>query len=275
MRSNANRVHPAAFFMLTFALSWLIWIPLALSHFGIGPVKIPEAISSIIRLLGVLMPAVAAFWLTARTGGSEAVHSLWKRLALWRVGWRWWLAAVVGVPALLIASGLLYNWLWGNPPVTSEALVEPVALLVNVIFLVLATLGEEIGWRGAALPALQQRHSALKASVMLGLLWAVWHVPFWLLLDTFDQFGLGYLALNFLLVLPMTMYITWFFNHSQASLLLPVAFHFSFNLVNVIWLPVTTTVGAFALFIGLLWIIALGILPRLEVQHGLEVQWTH
>jgi uncharacterized protein len=270
MRSNTNRVNPMAFFLLTFALSWLIWIPLAFSHFGIGPLHIPEAISSIVRLLGVLMPAMAALWLTAWSGGSEALHSLGRRLVLWRVGWRWWLAAVVGVPALLIASGLLYNGLWGNPRVTAEPLVEPVALVVNVIFLALATLGEEIGWRGVALPALQQRHSALKASAMLGLLWAVWHVPFWLLLDTFDLFGVGYIALNFLLVLPMTMYITWFFNHSRASLLLPVAFHLSFNLVNVIWLPVTVNVGAFALFIIMLWIVMLPILPRMDWR----VRWA-
>lgn len=268
MRSNTNRVHPLAFFLLTFALSWLIWIPLALSHFGIGPLQIPEGISGIVRLLGVLMPAVAALWLTACAGGREAVRSLWKRLALWRVDWRWWLAAVVGAPVLLVASGLLYNWFGGNPPVMPEPLAEPVAFVVNIIFLALATLGEEIGWRGVALPALQQRHSALKASVILGLLWAAWHLPFWLLLDTFDQFGVGYLALNFLLALPMTVYITWFFNHSQASLLLPVAFHLSFNLVNVIWLPVTINVDAFALFIVMLWIVALWILPRLEAQRA-------
>jgi membrane protease YdiL (CAAX protease family) len=142
--------------------------------------------------------------------------------------------------------------------------VGPVALFVNVLLLALATLGEEIGWRGVALPALQQRQSPLAASAILGLLGGIWHLPFWLLLDTFDQFGVGYLALNFLLVLPMTAYVTWFYNHTRGSLLLPVAFHLAFNIVNVAWLPVTTSIGAFALFIAVLWGVAFLVLPHLK-----------
>jgi membrane protease YdiL (CAAX protease family) len=261
-------VRPVTFFVLTFALSWLIWVPLALSHFGIGPLHVPEGISGIVRLLGVLMPATSGLLLAARAGGRGAVGRLLGRLALWRVGWQWWLAAVVVTPALLIISGLVYNWLWGHPPVMRQPPVAPAALVVNVFFLALATLGEEIGWRGVALPALQRRHSALAASAVLGLLGATWHLPFWLLLDTFTQFGAGYLALNFLLALPMTVYITWFYNHGRGSLLLPVAYHLSFNLVNVVWLPVTTAVGAFGLLIVLLWGITLPLLPRLEAKQA-------
>jgi membrane protease YdiL (CAAX protease family) len=264
MRSTTTPVRPATFFGLAFLLSWLIWIPLVLSHFAVGPLHIPEDISSIVRLLGVLMPAVTALLLTAWVGGRTAVRDLLDRLTLWRVGWQWWVVAVVTLPAALIGSGLTYNWLGGNPPVTPLSPVSPVALVVNVVFLALATLGEEIGWRGVALPALQRRRSALAASAILGLMGAAWHIPFWLLLDTFDQFGVGYLVLNLLLVLPMTAYITWFFNHTRASVLLPVAFHLSFNIVNVAWLPITTSIGAFGLFIAVLWGIAFLILRHLE-----------
>ena len=76
------------------------------------------------------------------------------------------------------------------------------------------------------------------------------------------QFGIGYLALN-LLLLPMAAYITWFFNRSRSSLLLPVAFHLAFNLVNVVWLPVTSSIGAFGIFIALLWAVTLPILRHL------------
>jgi membrane protease YdiL (CAAX protease family) len=267
MYSFTTRVRPVTFFGLVFLLSWLIWIPLLLSHLEIGPFHIPEGISSIVRLLGVLMPAATALLLSARAGGRGAVRALLGRLTLWRGGWSWWVAAVGVQPALLVASGLVYNWLGGQPPVMPQPPVPPIALAINVVFLMLATLGEEIGWRGVALPALQQGHSALAASAILGLLWAAWHIPFWLLLDTFDQFGVGYLALNFLLVLPMTVYITWFFNHTQASLLLPVAFHLAFNVVNVAWLPVTNSIGAFGLFIAALWVIAFVALTHLEPSH--------
>ena len=257
-------VLPVKFFTLTFLLSWLIWIPLAMSHFGIGPFHIPEATSNIVRLLGVLMPAVSALTLTAVTGGNRAVGDLWARLFLWRVNWKWWLAATLGQPALLVLAGIIYNWVSKGSKISPQPLVSGSAFLVNVIMLLMATLGEEIGWRGAALPGLQSRSSALKSSVILGLLWALWHIPFWLLLDTFDQFGVPYLLLNFLFVLPLTFYITWLFNHSQQSILLAVMLHVTFNIVNTVLLPITTEVGAFLIFGLFEWVVLIFIFPHLE-----------
>ena len=264
MRPSTPPVRPLTFFALTYALSWLIWIPLALSHFGIGPFYISEGTSSGVRLLGVLMPAASALLLTAFAAGRAGLRSLFSRLLIWRVGWRWWAAAALVQPALLVITGLAYNSLGGQPPIPAAPMVSIAALLVNIFFLLLATLGEEIGWRGLALPALQQRHSARTASIILGVLWAAWHIPFWLLLDTFDQYGIGYLGLNILFVLPLTFYITWFYNHGRASLLLVVACHVSFNIINVAFFPVTTNIAAFGIFIALSWAIALFLLPRLE-----------
>ena len=268
-------IRPRTFFLVTYLLSWLIWIPLDLSHFGIGPFHIAEGLSSIVRLLGVLMPATAALILTGRRAGREGIRTLLGRLALWRVGWNWWGAAVLVQPVLLVLAGLVYNWIWGNPSITIQALGAPAAFVINIIFLAIATLGEEIGWRGVALPGLQFRQSAFKASLTLGLLWAVWHIPFWLLLDTFDQFGWSYLALNFIFVLPLTFYMTWFFNHSRSSLLLPVAFHLSFNILNTAIFPVTANPGAFAIFIAFDWVMALLIFRRLEPSQVRALSLTY
>jgi membrane protease YdiL (CAAX protease family) len=271
MRPFSTPVSPAKFFTLTFILSWLIWIPLALSHFHIGPFQIPEVISNIVRLLGVLMPAASAVLLTARNGGRSAIRGLLSRLALWRVHWKWWLAAVLVQPILLGTAGLAVNWLSGRAEIHAEGLTSMGALIANVIFLLIATLGEEIGWRGVALPALQQRHRAAQASVILGLLWATWHLPFWLLLDTFDQFGLAYIGMNFLFVLPLTFYITWFFNHAQYSILLAVMFHLTFNTVNTALFPVTTQMGAFGILIVLECIVALIISGHLEPEEATTI----
>ena len=257
-------VNSRNFFTLTFLLSWLIWIPLTLSHFGIGGFHISEELSSIVRLLGVLMPAVSALFLTANLGGKKAIQALLGRLLIWRVGWIWWIVAVLVQPALLVFIGMIFNWTGGIPPIDFVPLTSTASLIINIIFLALATLGEEIGWRGMALPALQSNHSATKASLILGILWAVWHFPFWLLLDTFDQFGWTYLILNFLFVLVGTFYITWFFNHSRSSLLLPVAFHLSFNILNTAIFPVTTNPVAFTLYIGIGCVITLLIIRHLE-----------
>ena len=257
-------VPPNRFFALTFSLSWLIWIPLALSHFGIGPLHISAGTSHLVRLLGVLMPAASALILTARTGGRGALRGLFSRLTHWRVGWQWWLAAVVVQPALLCLAALAFNLISSSSKVSLQPLTSVSAFVVNVVILLIATLGEEFGWRGVALPGLQERNSAFTSSVILGLLWAAWHVPFWLLLDSFDQFGAGYLFLNALFVFPLTFYITWFFNHSRQSLLLPVLFHLTFNIVNTVLLPVTIHIGAFAIFGVLEWTAAFLVLPHLE-----------
>jgi len=267
-KPSSRSVSMLHFFGLTFLLSWLIWVPLALSHFGIGPFSIPEGVSGIVRLLGVLMPAVAAMILSQKAGGSAAVKKLLSGLKIWRVGWGWWAAATLVQPALLLLTALVYNLFWGNPRVTPSPIGTATALIVNVFFLLIATLGEEIGWRGVALPGLQAKNTALVSSLSLGLLTAVWHIPFWLLLDTFDQFGISYLILNFLMILPLTLYLTWIFNHTRSSLLMAVALHVTFNIMNTALLPVTVNIGAFGLFIIFQWILALLIIRRLGPVPG-------
>ncbi len=264
MRPTTSPVPPRAYFVLTFVLSWAIWIPLTLSRYAVWPLAIPEGVSAIVRLLGVLMPGVAAVLLTARAGGGSAVRRLLARFAIWRVGWRWWAAAVLVQPALLGLTALVHNILRADVPLRPIPFAGWGALIANLVFLTLASLGEETGWRGVALPGLQARRSAVVSSLILGLVWATWHLPFWILLGTAEQFGLGYFALNYLGFVPLTFYVTWFFNHSRAGLLLPVVFHVVFNMVNVVWLPVTSSVQAFMLLIVAEWAVALLLVRRLE-----------
>ncbi len=264
MRTTSHPVSPLPYFVLTFVLSWAIWIPLTLSHYAVWPLAIPEGVSAIVRLLGVLMPGVAAVLLTARAGGGSAVRRLLARLAIWRVGWKWWAAAIAVQPALLGITAWVHNRLGPDVPLGPIAFAGWGTLIANLVFLTLAGLGEETGWRGVALPGLQARRSALVSSLILGLVWATWHLPFWILLGTAEQYGLGYFALNFLGFVPLTIYVTWFFNHSRSSLLLPVVFHVVFNMVNVAWLPVTSNAQAYVLLIVVEWAVALLLVRRLE-----------
>lgn len=105
---TASSITPARFFTLTFLFSWLIWIPLALAHFGTA-FDIPEATSAVIRLLGVLMPAASALTLTGLSSGRGALRQLISRLGFWQADLRSWLAAVALQPLLLVAAGILYN----------------------------------------------------------------------------------------------------------------------------------------------------------------------
>lgn len=252
---------PWRFFALTYALSWGIWAPLVLSHFGIGPFAIPEGTIALLRLFGVLMPATAALILLRRAGCGQVAQVL-GRFRIWRVGWQWWFAAAIVQPLVLVACGVAYGLLGGDP-ISPRSFGSVAEVAVTVIFLLIAVLGEEIGWRGLALPALQARMSPLRASFVLGALWGVWHVPFWLLLSTYTQFGVAYLVLNLLFIAPCTAYITWFFNHTGGSLLVVAAFHMVFNIVNTAWLPVTTVIAPFVAFVAIDWVITLAVARHL------------
>ena len=188
----------------------------------------------------------------------------------WRVGIRWWVAAVVVQPLVLMGAGVLANLLAGQTVVPFVPFDSIAALIVTTVFLLIAVLGEEIGWHGVALPALQQRTTILRASLTLGVLWAVWHVPFWLLLDSYAQYGIGYIGLNLLLIVPFSIYISWFFNNGRFSILLPVAFHLAFNAINTAPFAVTTDVGAFVILIAAEWVLGLLVLPRLRDS----LSWT-
>jgi membrane protease YdiL (CAAX protease family) len=225
------------------------------------------------------MPAASALLLTAFTGGRMGLKNLLRPLKIWRINWRWWAAALLVQPAILIISGLVYNWIWGNPPVEAIPVASAGTLAVNIFFLIIASLGEETGWRGLALPELQKRFSPLTASVILGLVWATWHLPFYLLLDIHDQYGFSYLGLNYLFVFPFTIFITWFFNHGRSSLLLAVVFHVVFNIVNTALFPVTSSIGAFGVVIALEWMAALLIFRHLkpivsEIKHYMQIPGT-
>ena len=264
MRPPAPAATPTRFFVVTFIVSWVIWLPLVFSRLGAIPIDIPDGTRNAVALLGVLTPAIVALWLTAKSGGRTALKALLSRLIIWKTGLRWWGAAMLVWPALLVLTALVYNWLWHNPNIDVVEFTSVAALLVSIIFLLIATLGEEIGWRGVALPGLEQRHSAVRSSTILGLAWACWHIPYWLLQSTYTDFGIAYLGLSFVYVVAGTFYITWFYNHGRFSLLLPVVFHLSYNIVNVAWLPVTMNIGAFAFLVALQLLLTALLVRRLE-----------
>jgi membrane protease YdiL (CAAX protease family) len=165
-------------------------------------------------------------------------------------------------PVLLVVAAATANALAGRTVVGLQPL-DALAIVAATLMLLLATLGEEIGWHGVGLPGLQQRSPVLASALALALLWATWHLPFWFLLDSLDEYGAGYLVLNYLFIVPLALYSTWFFNGARFSLLLPVAFHVTFNVVNTALLPVTLDPAAFAILIALEWVVALAVLPAL------------
>ncbi len=155
-----------AFFVFAYAFSWLFWIAPALGLRG--------AIGVPLLYVGVFGPAVAAATVTRLTGGS--LRAWFGELVRFRAAPHWY-AAVIGLPILLVAALTGVYLLTGGTIETSLFGERLAAYLPLLIVWTLAGTGEEPGWRGFALPRLQSRLSPVRATLMLGVLWALWHLP--------------------------------------------------------------------------------------------------
>jgi membrane protease YdiL (CAAX protease family) len=225
------RQHPLrCYFFLAYAVSWLGWLPLVLSQTGLGLLPFhPPLLPAILG--GALGPIAAGFLMTAITSGRAGVRQLLRRFLLWRVGVQWYVFAILGIPALMLV---------GVPPIIPGALTTfrfstllPTLLMYAGIFVVqffISPLAEEPGWRGFALPRLQEGYGPLKGTLLLGLLWGCWHFPLFLV-PGYDGAGTGLfgVALSFgeflLSVFAIAIIITWVFNHTRGSLLLVMMVH--------------------------------------------------
>ena len=200
--------HPLlAFFLLAFALS--------------GGLVLLAGNFLLFALLALFGPAAAALIVSGITGGKSEVRALLQRVGLWRVGPIWYVVAI-GLPAVLfdLVAGL--HRLLGGSFTFQPGNVSALTLILAVL-----VIGEEIGWRGFALPRLQLRYSSLVASLILGLLWGAGH----LVNATIP--GLSYYWTAFpaflLWIIPLTILFTWIANHTRGSVLLAWLFHAANN----------------------------------------------
>lgn len=171
-------------------------------------------------------PTFAALFVAAGIGGWAQIRQLLSGWGRWKVGWWWYLAAfsMTGFP-LLIA--IIYILL-GNQPAGMAA--GDLGFWVGAVIynMISGPLGEETGWRGFALPRLQARYNALASSLILGVLWAFWHVPLYL-----EPGGAQQSGFPFFIFIPMTIalsvFFAWIYNNTGGSLFLTFLTHFFFN----------------------------------------------
>lgn len=246
--------HPLlSFFVLTYTLSWayevLLFVVLRVP-------MLPWAIP--MPLLG---PTLSALLVTYAAEGKPGLLRFLRRLVLWRVGIQWYLFAIFGILALA----------WGSYLIVPESRAafqfpDPAAMLTFVgmyagMLIFAGPLFEEIGWRGFALSRLQQRWGPLVGSLILGVLWAFWHTPLFLLVPGYDGAGEGLINIAIAFagfafwVICFTIILTWVFNNTQGSILLAVLVH-NYNAAYAILHPTTLTLisqdicfGALALLI--------------------------
>ena len=224
-----TRAFPLKYFVLAFAFTWTLWLPAVLEARGlISPLPVPA------QAIGAFGPLVAAAVVTAQEGGRAGLHSLLRRIVRWRVAPVWYGVALLGPLALTLGSMALHVALGGQPPGLGALIgALPMVLIIFVYMMIFVALGEEVGWRGYALPALQARYSALLSSVILGVMWVLWHLPLFFNPDTF--YGNLSFGLWLAYLLPFTILITWVFNCTGGSVLLVMCFHAAMNATTDLW----------------------------------------
>jgi len=238
--------HPTiAFFALMFVFSWGVWIPLARYGFKLSPMAAERW-----QMIGGFGPCLAAIIVTAACHGQEGLRRLFRQLLIWRVGVPWYLAALFLPAAISLLTTALHTMLGGDAPNFADPPIYHVqipsfytelnawTMLVPFFLQSLlagSALGEEMGWRGFALPHLQQRFSALGTSVILAVGWTVWMVPL-----LARQSALGYamsLASVVLTVIPGAILSTWIYNNTCGSLLLLVLFNHTAKVTDAFLTP--------------------------------------
>lgn len=207
------------FFVLAYAFSWWPWLLSAAANpFG--------------NPLFPFGPMLAALILTTIINGRAGLKALLTRVVQWRVNLRWY-GVILFLPVALGLGAFGLNLLLGAPkPAATQLPPWGVILQVLLVQLFFIQVGEELGWRGFALPRLLESRSALAASLTLGLLWVGWHLP---------AYATGAISTIFIPIPLITAFLfTWLYQHTNGSVLIAILFHSMLNTVADIFFPLFT-----------------------------------
>ena len=224
--------------ILMFLYTWTI----DLSNSDILPFSVPFFVTITLGW-GFIFASLLMTWLTL---GKEEVVQLFKRFLIWRVGWTWWIAALLLEPFCIVTGVYLNAALAQVPPDFSTVMAYQIfgtsaspPLFFLPFFLVdLITNGEEMGWRGYVLPRLQVKYGALAASLILGMIWGFWHLPKYI--THFSTITFFWSTLHFL---AFAVILTWLYNNTKGSLLIVAVSHAISNTVGV-FVPMANTVSS-------------------------------
>lgn len=262
MKSLLTRRPTLSFFVLTFALAWSYWLVLGFV------VKVP---TTALILPGAWAPSVVALGLSALSGGRARVKELLERLFRWRVAPVWYGSAILG-PSLLAACALGVDTLLSGTLPTLAVFTAKFGLradqallfllLLPVVYLVTVFAGgpvaEELGWRGFAQARLSPRFGTLGAGLVIGVLWALWHLPlFWL-----SPAATGNLPLPFFMALvpAWSALLGLLFEQARGSVLITILAHAGINfVVGALGLfTLTQNIAPLVLFVLLNWLAVFG-----------------
>jgi membrane protease YdiL (CAAX protease family) len=223
---------PWHFLLLAYALTWIFWIPIALTRqdYQESPLLL------VVMFLGVFGPGIAGIILTYRELGKEGGRDFWRRVFDFRrISLKWYALILLLFPALHLISIAINDWLGGSPPefaFIKEALSIPVGILIVLILYLLQSALEELGWRGYMLDRLQAIWKPLPASLVLGVFHAFWHLPLFFVVGTNQNRYLSGIDFSLFVafVLAGSIYSTRCYNDNHRSTLAVILLHTIANL---------------------------------------------
>ncbi len=241
-KTNMSKRNVWLFFVVTFVLSWLLWSPFVLSGFKI--IHLSESISSLMTLavmLGAFAPMISAMILIGQKDGKSGIKAFFRNAFSFRIKPIYYLVSVL-IPVLITAVAHYFVNIVGIDVLPDnlfpENLTIPVIVLVIPYFILILIAGggqEEFGWRGYAQQPLQERFGILGGSIILGLIWGLWHLPLWFMP------GEGHAYYSFFAFLIYTVstsiIIGWLYNASGKKLVVALIIHTTGN-VAVPFFPI-------------------------------------
>jgi len=225
--------HPLVFyFVFAFGFSWLMFLPGLLMYYGV--LSLSPYVVRCLAIAGLLGPILSGFIMTAVTEGRPGISCLLRRIVRWRVGLQWYLFALIGLPAVMALATIIRPGALESLDVSGQ----PFRVAYLQAFISMAVIGgplfEEPGWTGFAQFRLQRLYGSLVGGLILGGLWALWHLPGFLIpsqdLSDIPPRGtvLDFAVFAFALV-GLRLIIIWVVNNTRDSVLMAILVHASWN----------------------------------------------
>lgn len=229
MKITVNHRNPRKFFVLTFLFSWLVWGML---------LYFPPTDNFFVPLLflGAFAPSIVALFLVSLEGGIPSLKEFANRIwDIRRTSWKWYLFIFLFFPGVMVIGYSIIFLLGGEGPGLNTYFGEintTSDFLFLVIFMLLGgPLAEELGWRGYVLQPLQEKWGKLKASLIIGFFWVLWHLPLFFIEGTSQSqkgFGIAFWSWTLQLFF-LSIIFTWVYNSTRKSILAAILLHFMAN----------------------------------------------
>ncbi len=237
------------FYLLAFGWSWLFWVPLGLHEQSI--VTLPDGLYQFLNSSNnpaAWGPLLAALLLTYLNGGWAGIKEIIRRGTRTRFGVFWYLVALLFFPIVLGGAQWIAGMLGETIP-PSPAFAQPISIPISfvIIFFTGGPLQEEFGWRGYATERLQTKYNALVASLIIGVLWATWHLPLFLSPRQEAYYNRPVWGI-FVADILITVLFTWVYNNANKSIFATMLMHTSFNWSNYLFTTLFTDMGGLIFF---------------------------